>query len=167
MANATALGMKSLAVHMEEDGATNDAIEVAFTAVQGVRPKDESDVDYRESQPNLISFKDLNIHQLSMQQATTTHLVDFIQEGIPDVIDFDSISKLMKASEYYKLPEPFKPLKDVNFSYTMNLAIWKEDEKWLMIKYFTLFKKQSPTTLRDFLAQGTMLCIDGGGLLFI
>ena len=53
MANATALGMKSLAVHMEEDGATNDAIEVAFTAVQGLRPKDESDVDYRESQPNL------------------------------------------------------------------------------------------------------------------
>ena len=106
MANATALGMKSLAVHMEEDGATNDAIEVAFTAVQGLRPKDESDVDYRESQPNLISWKDLNIHQISMQQATTTHLVDFIQEGIPDEIDFDSISKLMKASEYYNKTGP-------------------------------------------------------------
>ena len=61
---------------------------------------------------------------------TTTHLVDFTHDDMPDEIDFGNISKLKKTSEYYKLPEPFKPLADVNFSYMMNLAVWKEDEKW-------------------------------------
>ena len=78
MANATALGMKSLAVHMEEDGATNDAIEVAFTAVQGLRPKDESDVDYRESQPNLISFKDLNSRNGDLRGLSEAFMYEYV-----------------------------------------------------------------------------------------
>ena len=64
MASMKALGMKSLAVYMEEDGAASDAIEVAFASVQGVRPKDENEVDYRKDQPNHISHKDLNIYQM-------------------------------------------------------------------------------------------------------
>ena len=162
MANLVALGMKSLGVHIETDGATSEKVEDAFHAVEGIVSKEEGDVFAHPGGTGALQPHDMNIAPMNMSQHSYGYAVELV-DGYEGEVDKAKLDPILKAGNYNELPELIKPKTDVGFGFFMSLAfVPQPDGKTLVVKLYSFSKRQTPKIIKDRLASGDLFMVDNG-----
>ena len=125
MANVPALGMKSLEVHLEVQGADSAKIFEVFDRVRsGVVPTYHTESQpqmFQDDPPALFSVGEMPI-KLAGESRKTKHAVGIILNHTED-IDISLAREAMLVNNYGGLPQPLRPSSDWEVLYTMQVVL--------------------------------------------
>ena len=142
MANRSAQGMKSMAVHMQMgENVDSNGVEEAFKIVTEKRnPKAERKPIKCLPGERKYQVPDLPLVPFDPARKYANHAVDIMDEHVGE-LDMKKVDELMDKSDYDSLPEPVSPASPEPFDYSMYLLIIGGEGETKIIKYYQFVGK--------------------------
>ena len=161
MANMLALGMQSLAKHLEEEGAASDAVFAAYDATASMATTQLSSV-FIDTQAKEIKVTDANLEPMAKDQRRHTWVIELI-ENFEGPVDVPALSKTMRSGNYQELPGILKSKTDWAVAYDLNLALVPKGtspQSWIAVKAYNFAKSQTASVVLDKIVQdGSVACV--------